>query len=140
MGRTEKFRQQHGEMVQIVKQISGYLTPEKAKPNAAEVSRLLSTLMGKLKVHLAMEDEGLYPSLGKSTDPNVRKLATQYQTEMGNLLPAVGNYAKKWSTPMQIEAAPSDFCKETKGLFEALAKRIERENNELYPMIEKVAA
>jgi hemerythrin-like domain-containing protein len=140
MSKTEKLRQQHAELVQIVKEVSSYLVPEKASQNAADVSRLLAAFIGKLRVHLAMEDDGLYPTLAKSMDRNVRNIATQFQAEMGNLKPILERYAKKWTTPTAIQSAPQDFCGDTKRLFEALAKRIEKENNELYPMVDKIVA
>ncbi len=140
MSKTEAFRKQHGEMVQIVKEISKYLNPDAAHKNATELSKLLSALAGKLKMHLVMEDDGLYPTLITHTDPNVRNLAAQFRAEMGNLKPVVEGYTKKWMLPKTIQDNPTDFIKETKNLFDALAKRIERENNELYTMIDKIAA
>lgn len=139
MSATDTYRRQHEDLVKVVVEISGYLDPEKAKKDAAQVSALLSRLVGKLKIHLAMEDESLYPKLLAHADPKVKEIATRFQKEMGTMKPVVEGFAKKWGSAMAIQGNPAEFVKETKGLFDALGKRVEKENNELYATFDKVA-
>ncbi|MBF0315426.1 MAG: hemerythrin domain-containing protein [Oligoflexia bacterium] len=140
MKRSDRFREQHEEMVKVVGQISALSTnADKVKQNANNVRALLSQLMGSLKSHLAMEDNVLYPDLLKNSDEKVRNLATRYSSEMGGMKAAVEKYNSKWITAKNIEDNAAIFLSETKDLFNVLGKRIDRENSELYPLLDKVA-
>ncbi|NOY39974.1 MAG: hemerythrin domain-containing protein [Nitrospirae bacterium] len=84
-----------------------------------------------------MEDNSLYPRLLASKDEKIRKIAKQFIEEIGGIAPAFNNYLNKWPNPASIESNPSDFINETRDLFNALKNRIDRENNILYPLIDK---
>jgi len=51
---------------------------------------------------------------------------------MGGIGQAVKTYKEKWSSALEIQKEPNEFIKQTKGIFDALVKRIDKENNELY--------
>ena len=135
---TTAFQEQHNELVQIVTEISGYLEGTKAQDNAKTVSSLLNRLTGKLKIHLRMEDTVLYPKMIESSHDEASKIAKQFQDEMGDLSKAYLDYAGKWNAPQKIEVDSDGFITETKAVFAALAKRIERENNDLYPLAAQI--
>ena len=133
MGRTDRFREDHSTFLKQVTQINSYLSDEdKVKNSAAEIRTILSQLAGAVRLHLATEDQTLYPALAKSSDATVARMARSFQVEMGGIKQAFDDYSKKWATPASIQANPKDFIKETKSLFDVLGKRINRENNELY--------
>lgn len=138
MSRTENFRKQHDEILAIARQINGLLQPAQMEQNAAEVRTLLSHLSGKLSVHLAMEDKSLYPSLIGHTDAHVKSVAKSYSDEMGSLAGGFKAYLDKWSNATVIRADANHFITETKALFNLLSKRIQRENTELYPLLDKM--
>jgi hypothetical protein len=103
---------------------------------AAEPMRTeLSTFAGVLKLHLAMEDEGLYPSLSESVDAKIRDMARAFAVEMGSLAATFHAYNDRWTVPA-IAQQPEVFAQETRAVFRALADRIDRENNDLYPLLE----
>jgi hemerythrin-like domain-containing protein len=133
MSRTARFKEQHEEMVKIVVKISGFLDAAKIKGHEEDVVTLLSELSGKLKIHLATEDSTLYPDMLKHKNEKVKTLANKYNSEMSGIKGAFDAYAKKWLSTAAVEKDHAGFIKETKGLFEVLAKRIDKENNELYP-------
>src|SRR4029453_4097984 len=62
MSFTDKFRQQHDEILAIVGELNDKL---KAKADAQALRSVLSNLAGKLNFHLAMEDKALYPRILK---------------------------------------------------------------------------
>ncbi|MBL7670954.1 MAG: hemerythrin domain-containing protein [Bdellovibrionaceae bacterium] len=139
MSKTEHFRADHKDMVGIVGEISKLLNEAGLGANPAPVTGLLGKLVGKLKIHLVTEDRSLYPQLLKSSDPKVKATAEKFQAEMGGIKTVVEAFATKWMDPREIKAHPAAFIKETKGLFDALAKRIEKEDNELYALADKAA-
>jgi hemerythrin-like domain-containing protein len=137
MAATDSFRKQHAELVEIVKQIESALVPQKLGADTSAVRPLLSSLIGKLSMHLAMEDNALYPRLKEHANADVRNTATKFITEMSGIKPVVEKYAQKWSDDAIRKDAPG-FCTETRGLFTALADRIKRENTELYAMVDRL--
>lgn len=130
---TEQYRQQHARLLELAGAISSRLGAEPL--DGGEVRMELSRLAGLLKLHLAMEDEVLYPSLAASPDPEVSETARIFAEEMGGLAAAFGAYNERWAVDT-IEREPAMFAEETRRVFAALARRIDRENNELYPLLE----
>jgi hypothetical protein len=131
--KTEQYRSQHDRLLQLAETILNGLM---AQPfDAPAVRSSLSRLAGVLKIHLAVEDEVLYPTLGENPDPTVRETARQFADEMGSLAAVFTEYNSRW-TIESMEADTAEFAKETRGVFSALAQRIERENRILYPMLE----
>lgn len=136
MGKTDDFRATHKELLSIAKDISGMLQEGSLAKDASAVRSLLSRLAGKLQVHLSTEDRSLYPHLLNSSDANVKATAQKYMDEMGGIAAAFKEYVSKWPHALAIQKAPADFIKDTKGIFDALAKRIEREDAELYTLVD----
>lgn len=140
MAYTEKFRAQHGELLNVVKAIAQLLDATGLRKDAKEVRHLLSVLHGKLSVHLAMEDKSLYPRLMRHHDSEIRATTQRYVDEMGSLAGAFKDYIGRWPTPSAIQTDPETFIAETGGVFEALGKRVQQENSELYVLADQQAA
>jgi iron-sulfur cluster repair protein YtfE (RIC family) len=139
MAATDSFRKQHAELVEIVQRIERSLDPQKLAAGATEMRGLLSTLMGKLSLHLAMEDNSLYPRLERHPDAKVRDMAKRFMSEMSGVKPIVEAYGRQW-TESTIRADAAGFCAETKKIFAVLADRIRRENTDFYPMADTATA
>lgn len=135
MGFTEKFRAQHDDILQIAGDITAQL---KANGDPAAVRKLLSNMAGKVNFHLALEDEALYPRLMTSGNAAVKARAGKFKEEMGGLGRVFTEYNNRWQTAA-IRADFDGFANDTRKVFGALAKRIERENNDLYPLADKAA-
>ena len=136
MKRTSTLSRQHGDLIEVVKTIAPLLSPEALSQDASEVRSLLSKLAGKLKIHLAMEDNSLYPELLQSSDPKVRAMAERFVSEMGGITEVFDAYLAKWAEKTLIQKDAAAFVRETEGLFVALGARIEREESELYPLLD----
>lgn len=134
MGFTDKFRAQHDEILALANDISAKLN---ADADPAVLRKMLSTLAGKVNFHLAMEDKALYPRLMQDKKSHANVLAGKFMTEMGGLAGVFTEYNNKW----QVSAIRNDragFGNETRKVFGALAKRIARENSELYPLADTI--
>ena len=138
MSVTDNFKRQHNEIVEIVGKISVELKADQLAENADLMRELLMALAGKLKMHLTMEDEALYPNLINHTDANIRNTAKKFVEEMGGIKEVFARYVEKWPVSGAIENDAEEFIKETESLFAALGNRVDRENNELYPLLDKV--
>ncbi len=137
MAITDDYRRQHEEILELAGRLSGCLHEQELKDNAQEARNVLSKLSGALKVHLAMEDNSLYPRLLASPDEKVRETAKQFIEEMGGIATAFNDYLKKWTVPAAIRSNPSQFMAETGEILTALRNRIVKENDVLYPIIDR---
>jgi len=137
MSRIDDLRATHKELIDIVGELSAMLFVNTVSEKSEEIRQLLSTLLGKLNFHLMMEDKHLYPDFFKHSDEKIRKVALDFSDEMGGIAPHIQEFRDKWSCANEIKNNPEEFISETRGIFEALAKRIDREDNELYPLVEK---
>lgn len=139
MSATMMYRKQHVELVEVVQAITGKLDEAGlSNGGAQEATELLSQLAGKLLVHLAAEDYDLYPKMIESSDSEVSSTARKFQDEMGGLKSAFQEYYTAWNKPAAIQGNPAGFIEQTKGVFEALGARVEKENTILYPLADRI--
>lgn len=130
-------RRQHQDVQDIVTEIAAQLETETLATRAVEVRKLLSTFFGKLRIHLSMEDDALYPRLLTHSDAEIHRVVQRFQSEMGGIAEEVERYRTKWTTASSIQQSPQEFICETNALFSALRKRIDKENQELYPLFDR---
>jgi iron-sulfur cluster repair protein YtfE (RIC family) len=133
--KTKSYRDQHDRLLSMASDISGLLAQASSEDKAKEIRSLLSKLFGVLKVHLSTEDRLLYPKLIEIGGTS-GSTAKTFQDEMGGIGEVIAGYNTKWSSAKKIQEDPKTFSTETKGLFKALATRIKRENETLYPLFD----
>ena len=134
MSEIMKLRQEHAELVQIVGRLARIIG-QPAPPAASELFKLRRELSSTLFAHLKAEDWVLYPRLLASPNAQVAETARTFSDEMGGLAQAYMAHADKW-TATAIDQDWRGYCAATKGIIEALTLRINRENRELYPLLE----
>lgn len=135
--RTENLRRQHDSALRIAGEITteaNKLAAEPCRRHAVIVTLQLAKLTGLLKIHFAQEDRSLYPSLMASSRSGVAEVARNFVEEMGQIGPLYEAFAAKWSNADRLVTEPGLFKSECASIFGALAGRIERETNELYPL------
>ena len=134
MSRTARYREQHADIARIVTDLEAELDVGKLAADASKARSLLSSLAGKIKLHLAAEDSHLYPELAKSSNEKLRTVATRFSKEMGPIANAFIGYVEKWPTPTAIKSNPAGFVTDTKSVMSVLKERIKKETQELYPL------
>ena len=138
MSTTDRFREQHNQLLMSTKEMSSHLKADQLATNAETVCQSLAKLAGLLSVHLSMEDKVLYPKLLNHPDTGMRATTNKFINEMGTVKEVFTDYVKKWQNPTSIQKNPAGFINDTQGIFNTLSKRIERENNELYAMVDRL--
>jgi hypothetical protein len=128
------YLEQHRAMELEITTIKSLINTNDVQQNAGEIALHISTLAGKIKIHLSMEDQYLYPGLQRSEDERVKNLAADYQKEMGDLAGKFVTYKDKYNTKPKILQNMSSVKQETSQIFLAIEKRIRREENELYKL------
>ena len=106
--------------------------------NAMQIAQNISRLAGTLKVHLSSEDRYLYPSLMESDKSNLKNMADKYQKEMGGLSQEFMAFKDKYNTSSKLKSNIAEAKEEITAIFRKIEKRIQKEDQELYPLAEKV--
>ena len=133
----ERLRAEHA----AIETLSRFLTAMVAAshpPRPTELAAVRGMLRDTLVRHLKCEDWALYPRLRSSGDTEALRIATIFVDEMGHIAGDFTAYDARW-TPEAVEADWGGFCSETSGILDALGMRIEREEQQLYPLAERLA-
>jgi len=138
MRKTEQFRHQHAGIMEVVITISDQLNEATVLDRIPDILGQMINLSGRLKAHLAAEDNLLYPMMIAADHPLASDRAAEYQEEMEGLAASFESYMSKWRSFTAIEADPGGFIAETRELFDALSDRIDRENHRLYPLADQL--
>lgn len=136
MSKTKMFRDQHDDLLKAAAKLKGELNADKIGKDATPAKSALAQLMGKLSVHLAMEDKSLYPQLVKHDDQRVKTTANRFIAEMGAIGKVLADYQKAWPSEAAVRQNPRGFVQQTGTILDALGKRIEKENGELYKLVD----
>lgn len=137
--RIRVLRAHHSVIILRASELGGLSERIKVRDDAVEAQQRIDAIDGLMVEHLTIEDDWLYPTLMASQDPAVRRLATEAQEEMGGVLGAWTSYRDHWDAD-EIVKHPKRFAAATAGIVGALALRVDRENNELYPAMERLEA
>lgn len=140
MRRTETYRQHHQELRAIVQRIEALLDADTVAADPNVVATVVRDLFGKFSVHLAIEDNSLYPRYRGHSDARLRDVAHRFQTEMGGLGQRFEAYRKAWPGPLAIARDPVAFVTETAGVLVALKERVAREESQLYDLIDQAVS
>jgi hemerythrin-like domain-containing protein len=105
--------------------------------NSELIARAIVTMSSTIKLHLASEDRVLYPALKGAADASTARVATRFQDEMGAIAAAYSDFSRRWNLGTKVAAEPDAFRAEAGQIFKALTDRIQRENQDLYPIAER---
>lgn len=131
----EKFKHQHKDILTAVTHMRK-LVQDGIVENADMIARLVIEISATIKLHLLREDAHLYPSLAAG-GMHLAAMGRRYQDEMSGIAAAYADFSRKWNTAKQVQAEPEEFRSDANAVFKTLYQRIQRENVELYPTIEK---
>ncbi len=131
-------KRQHHDVANLILEIETNLKVEKVSAAAFELTMKIASLAGLLKMHLKHEDEVLYPKLKASTDLKVRQTAERFISEMGGLSKVFDEYRTSYKSSTQIKDTPAAFIKDTQKIIDALRKRVQKEDQELYLLAERL--
>lgn len=130
------YLEQHKAIVDEISIIEGLMKNTEFEDNANEIALHISTLAGKIRVHLSMEDKYMYPSLEKQSDNRIKEMSKHYQDEMGGLASEFVTFKDKYNTKQKILENKDKVQSETKQILQAIKQRVQREEKELYNHIQ----
>lgn len=131
----DKFKHQH---LDILGGIAALRTLVQAGivEHAAAISQHIIGMSGMVKLHLAVEDNLLYPALESSGNSSLANMSKRYRDEMNGISGGYLEFASKWNSPRLLEEQPEVFREEANRVLKILYERMKKEDREFYPAIE----
>ncbi len=133
----DRFKKDHAAILSAVTELKG-LVSSGIPENADAIAKAIISISSIIKLHLAGEDQVLYPALANSANPDLVQLGKAFQDEMGGIAAAYMGFAGNWNIASKVTANPEGFRTDANNIFKALHQRIQRESQELYPLVEQM--
>ena len=115
---VDEMKKQHADICELMNVLSILIPREEVRATRV-VQDLFSSLAGKVRAHIALEEGTLYKELLVHEDKELRRVARNFLS---------GSH--------ETDKDRAAFVKETEEIFGALKKRIEVEENKFYPLAE----
>jgi iron-sulfur cluster repair protein YtfE (RIC family) len=130
-----RLRDEHARLIETLGRLESALA-RPTPPPAMELFALRRELTAALVGHLKTEDWMLYPALLAGRDKQLAAKARTMVEEMGGLAADFASFSDAWGAT-EIARDWAGYRRAGTAMIGALAKRIARENSELYPMLEE---
>jgi hemerythrin-like domain-containing protein len=134
---TDLYQEQHDQITRLLAQLNELLDIHTLQTNADYLSSLISSLIERLSVHLALEDNVLYQHLAESPNVKLNELGKSFQDQIGGLRKTLNAYKDMWSTSLSIQESPEQFVRETEAFMGVVKKRIQLEDEDLFSIIDR---
>ena len=95
-------------------------------------------LIGKIAAHLSIEDSMFYPEVLKHNDSILKSTVQRFINEADEIKKTFAKYRKKWKNVSLIQANVAKFLDETRDFLKHFSKRMEREECELFSLIDNL--
>lgn len=139
MRKTEPYRQHHEDIRALAGRIEAMLDVAAITADSAPIAAVVRELFGKFSVHLALEDNSLYPRYTVHGDLALADTARRFQVEMGGLGERFDAYKRSWPGPLAIARDPAAFVRDSRAVLDLLKARVTREESQLYDLIDRAA-
>lgn len=139
MGHTAELHREHDAACQLMIGLAGQILAYRGRDDADRLTLGVAQLLGLLRLHLMVEDTHLYPELIASGHRQTAAMAQRFADEMGDIAEQLEEFAMRWSSSAGIAAGFDEFREEALAIFAALETRIRRENQQLYPLADRLA-
>ncbi|WP_066151717.1 hemerythrin domain-containing protein [Hydrogenophaga pseudoflava] len=131
----DKLKHQHQDIIGAISALRT-LAQAGVAQNAADIARLVVSMSSTIKLHLAVEDQALYPALRRGGNPELARMGQQYQEDMGPIAQAYDAFARRWNRPESVRSDEQGFRDDANRVLRMVHERMQRENRDFYPRIE----
>ena len=87
-------------------------------------------------MHLVFEDNTLYAELARHDDKAVSETARTFHANAREIKKRFSGYVRRWCKPALDDAEHEALVKESREIFHLLKKRVEYENQHMFPLLE----
>ncbi|EER59745.1 Hemerythrin HHE cation binding domain protein [Acidovorax delafieldii 2AN] len=135
----DKFKHQHLDILRSI-DLLRQLTHAGVERNVAEIAQRIIAMSSTIKLHLAVEDQALYPALQRGGNAELARMGRQYQNDMGPIASAYDAFARRWNTAESLRTDEKGFRAEANVVLRKVYERMQREDRDFYPRIEEEEA
>jgi hemerythrin-like domain-containing protein len=132
----DRFKDQHTQILDCITTLRRH-THAGIVEHADQIAQLIVSMSAVIKLHLAAEDHTLYPALEAAGNGQLAGLGRQFQAEMASIAQAYNGFARRWNTAAQLRADPNGFRAQANQVLRAVFERMQRENRDFYPAVER---
>ena len=132
----DKFKHQHTDILRSIATLRA-LAHAGVEANATTIAQGIVAMSGTIKLHLAVEDQVLYPALQRGDNPDLARRGRQYQSEMASIASAYDAFARRWNTAVSVRRNAEGFRSEANVALRRVFERMQREDHDFYPRIEE---
>ena len=122
----DKFKHQHTDILRSIATLRA-LAQAGVEANASAIAQGIVAMSGTIKLHLAVEDQVLYPALQRGGNAELARLGRQYQSEMASIASAYEG----------VRRDAQGFRNEANVVLRRVFERMQREDHDFYPRIEE---
>lgn len=131
----DKLKHQHRDIKQRIAALRD-LTRAGVEANAEAIALGIVAMSALIKLHLAVEDQVLYPALQAGGQSDLARLAQHYQSDMVPIAAAYDAFARRWNTSQRVRENAAGFRDDANLVLRQLHERMLREDRDFYPQIE----
>lgn len=131
----DKFKHQHVDILDGIAALRK-ITRAGISGNAAEISQRIVAMSSTIKLHLAVEDQVLYPALRNGSNDTMARMGQAFQHEMEAIAAAYMGFAARWNHAGKVATDPEGFRSDANTVLKVLHERMKKENTVFYPAIE----
>lgn len=131
----DKFKHQHIDIIACIAALRK-ASKEGIDSNAAEIAGLIVSMSSIIKLHLAVEDQVLYPALRNGSNTTLATMGKKFQDEMSAIASAYMVFAGRWNHAAKVAGDPEGFRSDANTVLKILHERMQKENTVFYPAIE----
>ena len=106
----DKFKHQHLDILRSI-DLLRQLTHAGVERNAAEIAQRIVAMSSTIKLHLAVEDQALYPALQRSGNASLARMGRQYQRD---IVKATWARSPAPTTPLRAAGTRPKACAPTR--------------------------
>lgn len=132
----DKFKHQHIDILSGIATLRA-LARAGVEGNATAIANGIVAMSGTIKLHLAVEDQVLYPALQRGGNAELARLGRQFQSEMESIASAYDAFARRWNTADSVRRDAQGFRDQANVVLRKVHERMQRENHDFYPRIEE---
>ena len=131
----EKFKHQHADILACIDALRK-ASQAGVSENAEEIARLIISMSSTIKLHLAVEDQVLYPALRNGNNAVLARMGQKFQDEMAAIASAYMVFAERWNQASALARDPEGFRLDANTVLKTVHARMQKENTVFYPAIE----
>ena len=101
------------------------------------VCDLMSRFREKVWMHLVFEDNTIYAELVRHQNRSVSSIAKTFHDSARVIKKKFSGYVRRWCNPAVTDKEHEALLEESREIFKLIRERIDYENEQMFPLIEK---